>query len=289
MAHDPFRLAGCTTSARMDAAWLSRPAPPPLDVFIARLWTHTRPAGLAHAREWGLPSGHADLVVPLDRLHVQRYADAQDGHGSRLAGGVLQGAMRRPTLRDTSQPSVVVGAHFRAAGLCALWPGPADALAGQTLALDALWPGWSDRLRDRIHQTGALHQPLRRLELLAQALRERLLHTAPPDTMVLWALERLHLGQPVGAVQRASGWAPASFIRRFRAACGLTPQQYLAVRRFQQAQHAGHAGMAWGDAAQAAGYADQAHLVREYRRHAGLPPGQARRAATGWAAHLACA
>jgi pantoate kinase len=45
--------------------YASRRPAPPLDAFIETLWTSERAAPAAHAREWNLPTGRADVVVPL--------------------------------------------------------------------------------------------------------------------------------------------------------------------------------------------------------------------------------
>lgn len=271
------------------AGWLQRPPAPPLDACVARLWTSERPAGLPHAREWNLPTGLADLVVPLDRPALRRFHGADDAHGHWLAGGVLQGPMLAPTLRDTASASVVVGVQFRPGGLPALLGLPADALAGRTVALDDLWPGWADALRTRVDAAGALHDAAARLRCLEQALGAAWPLPATPDPLVAWALPRLQAGAAVGALQRQAGVSPTTFIRRMRAACGLAPAELRALQRLQAALRAGHAGLAWADVAADCGYADQAHLGREFRRLAGHTPGQVRRLGTAWPSHLACA
>ena len=268
----------------------------PLNAFVALLWTSARPAGLLHAREWNLPTGRADLVLPLDRPALRRFDPAGDAQGRWLAGGVLQGAMDRPTLRDTASASIVVGAQFHAAGLAGLLGMPADELAGRSLALDDVWPGWAARLRQCVLDSGALHQPQQRLAWLQQGLLQRLAgsgraempgQTPSTDPMVLWALKQLADGQPVGAVQRASGCSPTTFIRRFRAATGLAPQRHLALLRFNAALALAHQGQRWVDVAADAGYADQAHLSRELRRFAGVSPVRLRAQGTPWTHHLA--
>ena len=268
--------------------WLQRPPAAPLAACITSLWTSARPAGLAHGREWNLPTGHADLVVPLDRPALRRYAGAEDAQGHWLAGGVLQGAMLAPTLRDTATASTVVGVVFRPGGLPALLGLPADALAGRTLALDTLWPGWADRLRDHVAQAGLLHDPAGRLRCLEQALLDLCPQPATPDALVAWALPQLQAGVPVGALQRQAGVSPTTFIRRFRLACGLAPAEWRALQRLQAALQAGQAGLAWAAVAADCGFADQAHLGREFKRLAGHTPGQVRRLATAWPSHLAC-
>lgn len=264
---------------------LSRRPAAPLDRWIDTLWTSDRAQGLAHAREWGLPTGRADLVVPLDRSALWRYPDPA-GAGVRLAGGALQGAMMQPVLRDTSTASVVVGAHFRPAGLAGLFDAPADALAGLAVPLDHLWPGFAETLRQRTWDARGLHDPVRRLALFEEALRARLRTGPAIDPMVEWAWRRIASGAPIGEVRRESGWSHASFTRRYRAACGLMPKQHAAVMRFQQALVEAACGRPWAEVAAAAGYADQAHLSRDFRRLAGMAPGQVRREATTFTNHL---
>jgi AraC-like DNA-binding protein len=248
------------------------------------VWTSERGAGLPHAREWGLPTGCADLVVPLDGQRLWRYDRAGDAAGRSFAGGVLQGAQDRAALRDTSRASLVVGVHFKPAGLAAFWREPAGAFAGLTLPLDALWSGFADDLRAQI---GACALPDQRLRHLERALLRRLRRDAEPDPLALWAQRRLAGGAAVGEVQRASGLAAATFIARYRAACGLAPKRHAALMRFQALLRAVPSQASWAALAVDAGYADQAHMTRQFGEFAGMTPGHYRRHATAFALHVA--
>jgi len=261
---------------------------PPLALFIDTLWTSERDAALPHAREWNLPTGCADLIVPLTQDGLRRFDGTADAHGRWLPGGLLQGAQQRPALRDTSTPLAVVGVHFRAAGLGAFVDAPADAFSDRQIALDDVWPGFADSLREQLVGPRGLAPAARRLALLERLLLQRLRAGRTPDTMVGWALPRLAGGaHSVGEVQRASGCSPARFIERYRRACGLTPKRHAALLRFNTVLNRPRQE-AWAVAAAEAGYADQAHLVREFRRFAGFTPGQYRRDATVFPNHVVC-
>jgi AraC-like DNA-binding protein len=70
------------------------------------------------------------------------------------------------------------------------------------------------------------------------------------------------------------GRSPRTLQRKVRTSTGLSPKQLLAVQRFDCAVHTVPAANA--KLAHIAGdlrFADQAHLAREFRRHAGLSPG----------------
>lgn len=273
----------------MSTAFLSRRPAAPLGWFVDTLWTSERCAALPHAREWNLPTGCADLIVPLTQESLRRFDHAADGPGRLLAGGLLQGAQQGPTLRDTATPLAVVGAHFRPGGLAGFFAAPADEFTDHSLPLADLWPGFAERLREALCGPQGLAAPALRLRALEAALCRQLRLQAPADAMVQWALGQLAGGQqPIGEVQRASECSPAHFIKRYRAICGLAPKRHAALMRFNTvlAQRPGQYG--WAAAAADAGYADQAHLVREFRRFAGFTPGQYLRDATPFASHVVC-
>lgn len=279
----------------MAAAHASRRPAAPLDAFIERVWTSERTAPAVHPREWNLPTGCADLIVPLTQAALHRFAGRDDGIGHWHAGGVLQGAQHRPTLRDTATPLAVVGAHFRPGGLRAFIAAPAHELSDEACALDDLWPGFAARLQDRLLAGGHLAPAPIRLHALERALRRLLRPAAAPDPWIGWAVAQLAAApNRVGEVQRASGCSPTRFIERYRAACGLAPKRHAALMRFNALLRtaggtaADGAGPAWARAACDAGYADQAHMNREFRRFAGLTPGDYRRAATAYPHHVAC-
>ena len=270
----------------MSASFHSRRPVAPLDRFIETVWTSERSAGLAHAREWGLPTGSADLVIPLDGQRLWRFESVDDGRGRNFAGGVLQGAHDRAALRDTSRASQVVGVQYRPAGLAAFWREPAHAFAGLTLSLKEHWPGFAEELREQI---GADANPEQRLRHLECALLRRLRAEAAPDPLMSWATRQLAGGAAIGDVQRASGFAAATFIARYRAACGLAPTRHAALLRFQALLRATPSQASWAALAADAGYADQAHMARRFAEFAGMTPGHYRRHATAFTAHVAAA
>ena len=68
--------------------------------------------------------------------------------------------------------------------------------------------------------------------------------------------------------------------RAFRVRYGLSPSEYQRQLRLRAARQALASGAAIADVAAAAGFADQAHLTRWFRRCYGITPG-AYRAASG--------
>lgn len=79
------------------AFWQLRPAGA-LAAHVEVLWASRREA-LPHGLEWLLPSGCADLVIPL---HDDAVLRAPQGRIERLRGGVFQGASDAALLRAGS-------------------------------------------------------------------------------------------------------------------------------------------------------------------------------------------
>jgi AraC-like DNA-binding protein len=76
-----------------------------------------------------------------------------------------------------------------------------------------------------------------------------------------------------------AGLSVHHLIRAFRRATGLTPHAYLVDVRIRHARAALRGGAAPADVAAALGFADQAHLTRQFKARVGVGPGAYRRAA----------
>lgn len=288
----------------------SRVPTAPLDRFLRLVWTNERPAGLAHGREWGLPTGCAELVVVLGNEPSRRFASLDDQSGLCLPQGLLQGPGDRAHLRGTGGASLVVGAQFRPGGLNAFQREPVDACAGLTLPIEHWWPGFVDAVVTQLGDP-ARATPEARLRALEQALLKRCRYAPQIDPLVAWALPQWWAGASVGAVQAASGLAPATFIARYRASCGLAPKRHADVLRLQRLlrlarglpfEASGGDGWpadsvqdrpgplvrpSWAALAAQAGFADQAHLSRQFTRLTGMTPGHYWRHATEAVNHVA--
>ncbi|MER5434296.1 AraC family transcriptional regulator [Streptomyces sp. NPDC002588] len=70
---------------------------------------------------------------------------------------------------------------------------------------------------------------------------------------------------------------PAHLVRAFSGAYGIAPHQYLTARRVDRARRLLLDGRPPGEAAVAAGFYDQAHLTRHFRKLVGVTPGRYRR------------
>lgn len=78
------------------------------------------------------------------------------------------------------------------------------------------------------------------------------------------------------AICAAAGLSPSYLIRAFKRRYGMTPHAYLLNRRIQRSQQWLRQGRGLAEVALAAGFADQAHFQRAFKRHLAATPGQYR-------------
>lgn len=103
-------------------------------------------------------------------------------------------------------------------------------------------------------------------ERLARALHA--VHDAPERAWTVPVLARL------------AGLSRSAFVRRFHAACGMSPGRYVQRVRLQRARHLLEQGsLSNGEVADRVGYASVAAFGRAYKSRYGEPPARLRRAA----------
>ena len=128
-----------------------------------------------------------------------------------------------------------------------------------------------------------------RFGVLDAALSHRLEDSGEVSAEVEWAwvtLERSGGRVAIGELCSELGWSRKRLVARFREDIGLPPKTAARIIRFERLQRRLRLKaltpalsqkareFAWADLALECGYADQAHLVREVRRLAGVTPTQ---------------
>ncbi|QFG70312.1 AraC family transcriptional regulator [Ornithinimicrobium pratense] len=226
----------------------------------------------------GLPSTSLTLVLPVDEPIDVSWAE---GSSRARRWSVVSGLHAAPAAirHDGHQSGVQLA--LTPAGARALLGMPAAALGAALLQLDELDPpGATDRqlrhLPEQLHDTADWSDRLRLVQdALVGAMAQR--PAARPRSEVAQALSRLASGQSVAAVAAEVGWSRRHLTTQVSAELGLSPKVYQRVARFQTAHQllltlarAGRPSLA--EVAADTGYADQAHLTREWVELAGCSP-----------------
>lgn len=88
-----------------------------------------------------------------------------------------------------------------------------------------------------------------------------------------------HLEDPIklSDLARVAGLSEAHFLRLFKKQRGITPLQFVTLRRIEMAKMLLHRGSPPAATALQVGFYDQSHFHRFFLRHTGLTPGQFQR------------
>jgi AraC-like DNA-binding protein len=145
---------------------------------------------------------------------------------------------------------------------------PLHELAGTSVPLGEVL---SEGLVARIGAEGSWEA---RFAAVDRDLGRRLGEAHPPDAGVVFAWERLretHGTARAGSLASELGWSRKRLAARFREQIGLTPKAAARLLRFEHARELAGT-MSWGELAFTCGFADQPHLIAEFKAFTGATP-----------------
>jgi len=243
--------------------------PTPLAPYVASVAAYDVDLGEPGIHR-GLPSTSLTFVLPVDAPLEVSWAGRP---ASRTRGwSSVSGLHAAPAeiRHDGTQRGVQLA--LTPAGARALFGVPASALAGELLELGELsdlTPG----LRNLPERLAGESDPTRWTDLVERELLRALVHHGDPSVpaAVGRALARLTRGAGVQEVAAEVGYSRRHLTTLVRAECGLAPKELQRVARFERSRVLlGRRPLA--EVASRCGYADQAHLTREWGVLAGCPP-----------------
>ncbi len=258
---------------------------PALAAYVECTWTLTASAAEA-ARDRVLPDGCAELIVNRRDAFVRHSGATRDVQPRVLVAGQIRGALE---LEPTGAIDLV-GVRFRSAGAGRFVDLPQHELTERTPALDDVAPGFARALT-----TAAASDDHGAFE---RVLVERLRDTAPRTSaaraslaLATAASERLVAvdgGLSIDALAAELGVGTRRLERAFRHWVGLTPKELASTLRFHRAFGLVDAARprALAEIALSAGYHDQAHFSREFRRFAGESATRLLERAAEWTRYL---
>ena len=205
------------------------------------------PAGQGFSLRVRAAGPHAYVRISIDPLRFDRLVSLNEDSAAPVA-------LRRAYGIGGAQMQHIVGALTNEAG---------DGTPSGLAFVDTLTTALGLQL---VQQAGTSRSaPPRIRGGLAPAVRRRVLELmdAQPDA---------HL--TIDALARVAGLSPAHFARAFKESIGRAPHQHLLTLRLERARRMLEApDAALSDVALRAGFADQAHFTRFFKRHYGLTPG----------------
>jgi AraC-like DNA-binding protein len=199
-----------------------------------------------------VPDGCADIILLF-----------RDGRAETVAVGAM-------TRYEDVANAATMGIRFRPGMWARVLGVPADELTDQTVPLEELWGRRAHNLGQRLAEAGSDDHR-------ARILVETAMRPVEGRSTVQRAIGYLETRRGLVSLDwlaREAGLSPRQFRRVAIRETGLSPKLLARILRFRHAQSraAAESGDHAGLAAEC-GFADQAHMIAEFKRFAGRTPG----------------
>jgi AraC-like DNA-binding protein len=215
--------------------------------------------------------GHVSMLFELGhtcRVDGRWRSDAAP-HGS------VTGPMSEVGRTTGSDRPDMIGVYFRPGRAAAFLNAVMPDLMDRSVAIDDVWGSAGLRLTEDLADL----DEAARIERLESHLVARLSaspgSTSSIDMKAVTAHILRHHGRvTIDAMARNTGVSRQHFSRQFREQLGIAPKLYCRLARFQSGLAPGHSQekINWAETAFALGYADQSHMIAEFRQFSSLTP-----------------
>ena len=216
-----------------------------------------------------MPNGQTHLMVNLAEDEFRTYGTPRAEQMSQHSGAVVAGPHAKSVVIDTRAERRLAAVEFRHGGASRFFSMPMSDISNQVVQLQDLWRSDGTLLRERLLDA---RTPASKFRIFEEVLLD---HLKPEfDPAIQYAITALRAGVPVYQVVLRLGLSPRTLARRFSSQVGITPKRFARVHRLQRVLRAVRrsSNPDWCALAAEHGYADQAHLIHDFRDLADITP-----------------
>jgi AraC-like DNA-binding protein len=244
---------------------------PRLRPYVTRYWGYTEL--VMSQRRMEVPHPNIVLIIGLGPsmrvIDPRRPADATT---ERIA--FTAGIHDSYVFTESHRPTRGLQVNLTPIGANMFLRVPMDALANRVISLDDIFGAAARTLTDRLQDAGNWG---RCFDILDEAIAARIEASRPPSPHVVRAWQILCASggrASIAGVARELGCSQRHLIAGFRTYIGVTPKTYARILRFDDAVKRLRRpdGGRWVEIADACGFYDQAHLIRDFHEFAGSTP-----------------
>ncbi|GLQ79362.1 AraC family transcriptional regulator [Mesorhizobium huakuii] len=218
---------------------------------------------------------YASLTVPLVISFAEPFAiglGKAPGDNDRFAS-FAAGLFAGPVMIESFGAACCVQVNFTPLGARRFFRLPMSELTDSMVVLDDVLGSEGMALRE---QLGNAPDWASRFDLAEAFVTARLEHAAETPLEIAWAYERIIASggrTRISSIAEKLGWSRKHLAGSFSNTIGIGPKTLSRIVRFNRALGLSRQQTAdWAGIAADCGYADQAHLVREFRDLAGETP-----------------
>lgn len=227
-------------------------------------------AGLPAGTHLGLPSGSLTFIVSIgEPLRLYDEAAASD----ETFGVLLAGLHLRRTLVQHDGAMTGIQVNFSPVAPRVFFGIPAGEVAHRSYDLNVIARPMADELHERVNAASTWAARFDAIDdVLIHAAREVI--GLREEVVNSWRhIARSHGGLPISLVADEVGWSRHHLNTQFHAEFGIGPKDAARVLRYDRARRMISAGdLKIADIAAICGFADQAHLNRDFKSFTGTSP-----------------
>lgn len=247
------------------------PPPPDLAPYVQMFWAAAAEPGEPQQVERVVADGCCELIVHCGAPYRELGAP---GAADRQPFAFLYGQLERSLLIAPTGHVDLVAVRFMPTGVAALFGLDVRALDSSAIALDGLLGARGRLVAEQVVERTSRRE---RWAVLANFLRvfvgRRLRRATSVATDVLAHLD--DCGVHADSIAQRVGTSWRTIERAFDVAIGLSPRQFVQIRRVSEAaNHLRIGAIGLADIAAACGFADQAHFTRTFQTLVGVSPGR---------------
>jgi len=252
----------------MSKIFTTKPCSAQLTGLVTSIWSYRGSA--AHAYEHVLPGVTSQLLINLHESELRHWV--QPGSKLRSIGPIgIQGVITSPVLIDTLQKRHICGVAFTSFGVSAFCDTVASRFTDSIVDASKIWGESAIDLRQALLDCG---DPKAQCRMLEAFLLERLTVQNSEIELLKRVLYALSAGDKISDIQKRTGMSQRALHTLFDKRIGVRPKTFARIERFVNVLGSLPSKEALTDLAFSNGYADQAHLTREFRAFAGRAPTQ---------------
>ena len=218
---------------------------------------------------------YASLTVPLVISFAEPFAiglGRAPGENDRFAS-FAAGLFAGPVVIESFGAACCVQVNFTPLGARRFFSLPMSELTDSMVVLDDVLGAEGIALREKL---GNAPDWTARFDIAETFVAARLSKAAETPVEIAWAYDRIITSggrTRIASIAERLGWSRKHLASSFSNAIGIGPKTLSRIVRFNRALGLSRQPSAdWADIAADCGYADQAHLVREFRDLAGRTP-----------------
>ncbi|HEY5893925.1 MAG TPA: helix-turn-helix domain-containing protein [Chthoniobacterales bacterium] len=203
----------------------------------------------------------------------QVHGSCRVNNETNAPGSALTGLWDSLRTHHHSQDHLAVIVSFTPTGAAAFVREPLDEFRNATVAMDGVLSRASEL--NRVHeQLAEAEHNVARIRAVEKFLLNRIGETRP-DPLVSAAVSWIEKAEPTARIEdlvQHIGLSQSALERRFRRFVGTSPRKLASLVRLQRVLRLRSARADLTSIAYDAGYCDQSHFIKDFKRFAGLAP-----------------